>query len=142
MKKNFSLAEIYGCCGLKHINVTIMRNVLLTEPHGNGCGKDMRYYRAFHECSYVCVITTISKWLTNGHYERTRYLCLHVVIGFQKNIMHNFAVSKFLRNFANVYHFNAVDALLHLRFRRATRLHALQRVLRCCCTHVMHYTGM
>lgn len=42
VKKNFLLAEIYGCFGLNHINFTIMRSVLLTEPHGNGFGKDMR----------------------------------------------------------------------------------------------------
>jgi len=62
-----------------------------------------------------------------------------LLLAFKKDVVHNFAVSKFPRNFANVYHFNAVDALLHLRFRRATRLHALQKGLRCCCTHVMHY---
>lgn len=42
VKKNLSLAEVYRCRDLKHINVTIIRSVLLTEPHGTGFGKDMR----------------------------------------------------------------------------------------------------
>jgi hypothetical protein len=64
-------------------------------------------------CVVVFVIIMMSKWQTNEHDEGNCYLCIQFVIGFRKNIRHNFAGSKSLRNFAKVYHFNTVNAFLY-----------------------------